>query len=400
MVRPDLVEGGLVMVTSNIETISCLEAGYSERSIQFLNNHFEALIHKQQIQGAIYLLAKEGKVFAQGAFGHLRYDDEKQKLNLDSIRGIASITKLFTATAIFQLVEKGLIHLNQPVATIIKEFDNALYNTISIKHLLSHTSGIIPDSGYYLEPYPVYIGEYRAFYEPEDKSNLTDEQRVDINKSWIKTIVAKRPICKPGEQWNYSSHGYRLLGEIISRVSGVHYNDYITDHIIKPLQLHRTFLSVPTELHDEVCAVNKWDLEFLSREYNEYEPARAGGGIYSIANDLFRFAQMLVNYGELDGVRILSRKSVEKMQLNILGEGLPAFSWGEKNPNKKFGLGAEPMKSIYFDSNVFGHEGSGRCKLMIDPQKKAVMLFFVPSNVDWCPESIIGTENIIGAGWL
>lgn len=388
------------MVTSNIDTFGCQEASYSERSVRFLHEHFQSLIQNQQIQSASYILAKDGKIFAQGAFGHLRFDDDKQLFTLDSIRGIASITKLFTATAIFQLVEKGLINLNQPVATIIKEFDNAMYKTVTIKHLLSHSSGIMPDSGYFLEPYPVYIGEYRLFYEPNDKTNLTEQEIFEVNKSWIKTIVSKRPICKPGEQWNYSSHGYRLLGEIIARVSGVYYNTYITENIIQPLKLTRTFLTVPTELHAEVCAVNEWDLKFLTHPYSEYEAARAGGGIFSTAKDLFRFAQMLVNYGELDGVRVLSRKAVEKMQLNVLGDGLPAFSWGEKNPNKKFGLGAEPMKSIYFSPEVYGHEGSGRCKLMIDPKRKAVMLFFVPSNIDWCPESIIGTENIIGAGWL
>lgn len=383
----------------------CVEAGYSEEAIQRLDEHFAKLIESDKIQCASYLLSRSGSIFADGAMGRLRFDHPEAAMQKDSIRRIASVTKLFTAVAIFQLVEQGKIFLRQSVSDWIEEFKNPMYEQINIMQLLTHTSGLRADPFYYLEPNPVGWGAIMFAYQPETEGPyaISDPDELEKQKrtAWIRAVLAGKPLSKPGEQWNYSSAGYTVLGEIIARVSGMRYEHYIMEQIVKPLGLERTFFEVPEELWDEVCVINEFESSRLSSKLGQYDAPRAGGGLYSTLGDLYRFGQMLLNDGVLDGNRILSRKSVEKMISNCLDKGIDAFSWGGKLKDKTYGLGPLLIgPGEWINENTYGHEGAGRCILLLDAERKAVILFFVPSNTDWCPESMIGTQNIIGAGWL
>lgn len=386
------------------QRVSCEEAGYEEKTVLHLERHFEHLIASDKIQCASYLLSREGKVFAQGAFGKLRYDQPDSMLQLDSIRRIASVTKLFTAVAIFQLVEQGTLFLRQSVADWIEEFKNPMYEKITIMHLLTHTSGIAADPFYYLEPYPIGWGSVLFAYQPETEGPhaVTDEAELEKQRktAWLRALLAGKPLSQPGEAWNYSSAGYTVLGEIIARASGKRYEQYVMDRIVEPLGLKRTFFEVPEHLQSEVCIINEFEAQRLDSKLGSYTAPRAGGGLYSTIGDLYRFGQMFLNGGTWNGVRILSRKSIEKMTGNVLEKGIHAYSWGGNIKDKTYGLGPLLIHSgEWINENTYGHEGAGRCMLLMDHVRNAVILFFVPSNTDWCPESMIGTQNIIGAGW-
>ncbi|MCM3634479.1 beta-lactamase family protein [Paenibacillus camelliae] len=392
-------------LTTEPSRMDCKEAGFSEEVLERLNDHFAQLIKADKIQCVSYVLARHGKVFADGAMGRLRFDRPESIMNKDSIRRIASVTKLFTAVAIFQLIEEGKLFLRQSVADWIEEFKHPLYESINIMHLLTHTSGLRADPFYYLEPYPAGWGSVLFAYQPEtegphaitDSEELAKQQRT----AWIRALLSGKPLSKPGEEWNYSSAGYTVLGEVIARVSGMRYEEYVMERIVKPLGLERTFFVVPEELQDEVCIINEWESSRLSSKLGPNDAPRAGGGLYSTLSDLNRFGQMLLNGGAVDGVRILSRKSVEKMISNCLDKGIDAFSWGGRLKDKAYGLGPLLIApGEWIEEDTYGHEGAGRCILLLDQKRQAVILFFVPSNSDWCPESMIGTQNVIGAGWL
>ncbi|WP_051251530.1 serine hydrolase domain-containing protein [Paenibacillus harenae] len=392
-------------ITGEANRIGWQEAGYDHTVIERLERHFEQLTGQDRIQCASYLMAKDGKVFADGAIGRLRYDEPDAQLRTDSIRRIASVTKLFTAAAVFQLVERGKLFLRQPAAEWIEQFKNPMYERITILHLLTHTSGLQADPGYYLEPYPMSWWNILFAYEPETEGPfaVTDEEEIEKQRksAWIRAVLSGKPLTAPGEQWCYSSAGFSLLGEIIARASGMPFEQYVMEHIVKPLGMNRTFFEVPDELHGEVCVINEHEASRLKPGDWKYAPPRAGGGLYSTLGDLHRFGQMLLNGGTLDGVRILSRKSIEKMTDNALDEGIRAFAWGGDVKSISYGIGATiTAPGEWIPEGTFGHEGAGRCKLLIDPKHQSVIVFFVPSNLDWIPESMIGTQNIIGSGWL
>lgn len=382
----------------------CEDSRYDTEVVLRLEQHFAKLVEDDKIQCASYLLSRNGRFFAEGALGKLHYNGS-DKMQTDSIRRIASVTKLFTAVAIFQLVERGTLFLRQPVGDWIEEFKNPMYEKINLIHLLTHTSGVQADPAYYLEPYPMSWWDIMFAFQPETEGPDAIAEPEELEKqrqtSWIRAVLSGKPLSQPGEQWNYSSAGYSLLGEVIARASGMSYEKYVIDNIAIPLGMKHTFFDVPDELHTEVCVINEHEASRLEYKARQYVPPRAGGGLYSTLADLFRFGQMLLNGGTLDGVRVLSRKSVEKMTSNAFDKGVNSFCWGGKLKDMTYGHGPSLIgEGDWITDGTFGHEGAGRCKLLLDREHNAVMLFFVPSNTDWCPESMIGTQNILGSGWL
>jgi CubicO group peptidase (beta-lactamase class C family) len=358
------------------------EAGYDSRRLKRLDELFLGLTQQKKLQCASYLFSRNGKIFVKKSMGMLNGVTNEGDFMPDSIRRVASITKAFTAVTIMKLLEDGKLYLDQPVHTILEEFDNAMHKSITIFHLLTHTSGIIADPGYFNEPYP------RGWWEGAE------------NQSWIKRVLSGPLLCKPGESWNYSSSSFALLGEIISRVSGVPYEEYVCQVIIEPLGLKQTFFDVPEPLHNEVCIVTEWDDQRLkSNEPRTNLPPRAGGGLYSSMQDLWSFGQMLLNNGELQGQRIIGRKTVEAMTRNYLF-GVPAFQWGKNSASIKYGLGLVVQNGPreILSPGTYSHGGAGRSELIIDPVEQFVAIFFVPTSLDWVPESVDHARNVIWSG--
>jgi CubicO group peptidase (beta-lactamase class C family) len=384
--------------------ITPAEAGYSEQALERLDEHLAALIKNGRLQCASYLFARNGKTFACKSMGALKYTDSESQLLPDSIRKIASTTKWFTLIAILRLIEEGKLYLQQPVKDWIEEFKPAPLDKITVFHLLTHTSGIVADGGYFSEPYPIWWGEYEFEYAEYDEDGLASKTAEEVGaikrKQWMKAILAGPLCCEPGESWNYSSTGFAILGEIIRRVAGVSYEDYIHQIIIKPLGLTRTFFEVPDELLHEVSVVADFEDERLhNREDRTYLPPRAGGGLYSTLSDMNRVGQMLLNGGTLEGKRILSRKSIELMKRDQFPKGIAAYSWGIDYKHYHFGLSSYYSREGDMDyPTSHAHEGAGRCAIMFDDDEQLVLSFFTASAINWVPESVFPVKNIIWSG--
>jgi len=359
-------------------------AGYRSESLQNLDNLLVHLIEEEKLQCSSYMLSRNGKIFANKSMGKLCGFDERGDLQPDSIRGIASITKIYTTIAILQLIEKAYIYLSQPVSSIISEFDTPIHSGITIFHLLTHTSGLCPDSGYYNEPYP------RGWWGNSGDGN------------WIKSGLSGPVLKKPGEEWIYSSFCFMVLGEIVSRISGIPYEEYVQKNIIEPMGLENTFFSVPKSLHSKVCMLSEREEKRLSpsEEPDNNRPPRSAGGIYSTLEDLTKLGQLMLNKGTFNGHCILGRKTIEIMTTNQIGN-IPAFHWGNQFKAYHQGLGWRITSRNTFSSpGTFGHEGAGRSSLYIDPVEQLIAVMIVPSQISWVPESIIGVQGIIWSGLI
>ncbi|MCE5173052.1 beta-lactamase family protein [Paenibacillus profundus] len=345
-----------------------------------LDVHFLSLIENGSIQSASYLIARNGKVAAWKSMGKLDGTADRGDLQPDSIRKLASITKTFTTVALMKLVEDGKLYLDQPVCTIIEELNNPTHQDITLYHLLTHTSGILPVGGYFNEPYP----------NPWWGTNGMED--------WIRKVLQGPLYYRPGEAYNYSSAGFLLLGEIIQRVSGVPFESFVIENIIEPLQLDRTFFDVPESLHGQVCVVDQWDVNLLKPQEDYAKlPPRSDSGLYSTLHDMWKFGQMLLNGGAWNSERILGRRTVELMTRRHLF-GKPAYQWGGKLQDKPHALGfdiaADHMTS-FETQGTFQLEGAGRSALFVDPTEQMVVVFFVPSVSSWVPLSVLGTKQII-----
>lgn len=357
--------------------------GYRSENLCYLDNLLISLISEKKLQCASYMLSKNGKIFASKSMGRLCGFENRGDLMPDSIRRIASITKIFTTIAILQLMEKGFIYMTQPVASIINEFDTPVHNRINIFHLLTHTSGLTPDPGYFKEPYQ------KGWWGNSEDGN------------WIKSGLSGPMLKNPGEEWLYSSFGFMILGEIISRISKMPYEKYVEYNIIEPLGMESTFFNVPEPYHNKVCMLTERENRRLIEKHEETAnvPPSSAGGLYSSLEDLCKLGQLMLNKGTFNGHYVLGRKTVEAMTSNNLPSGIPAYHWGDQFKSYEQGLGWRvTSRNIFSSPGTFGHEGAGRSSLYIDPVEQLVAAVFVPSSAEWVPESIVGVQGIIWSG--
>jgi CubicO group peptidase (beta-lactamase class C family) len=361
--------------------VSPQEARYDEGRLALLEEYFARAIQSGRLQGAAFLMARRGKVFAHRALGRLNPAKDSPPLRPDSILDVASLTKPFTAAAVMKLVEDGVLWLEQPVKTLIPELDNPIHGGIHLWHLLTHTSGLPPDAGYLCEP---YSHPWFDFWKK--------------GEDWLrKGVLVGAPVGRPGESWNYCSKGFVLLAEVVARASGMHFGDYLHQKVFQPLGLDRTFYGVPESLGGEVAWAVEWQRE-KSLNIRKRESPDGGGGVSSTLHDLFKFAQCFLNGGEYGGRRILSRKTVEEMTRNQLS-GVPAFHWGKHLRDFRHGLGW----GFFSDGSIAGpatycHEGWGWSTLYVDPVEQFVYAHFIPDGRDFDPDVQVKPRTIAFSG--
>ncbi len=352
------------------------EAGYEALYLDRFNAFLIRLIEKDIIQGGSYHLIRHGKLFANNAIGSLDYRTPGKNLLPDSIMRIASITKDFTAVAIFQLAEQGYLDITDTVAEHIEEFRTPLHNKITIYNLLTHTSGLLPDWGAFETPYENdWVHHIDAF-----------------EGNWIKAMLTRPFHCPPNTEWVYSSSCFNILGEIIKRISGKEAEDYIMENIVNPLGMTDTYFEVPKEKFDCMIVNTEWSVPIEKKDKKEpdwlkdvkhknFHLPKTGGGIYSTLADINTFNQMLHNGGKWNNVRIISRKSIENMtHPHLNGQNMYNHCWGA-NELHDCGLGFEVMNYKPFHQmtiGTYGHEGAGVSWSYVDPKEDFIASVFLP----------------------
>ncbi len=360
------------------------DAGYDPRAVERLDELTLELIDKGTIQAACYLLARRGKIIAHKSAGKLTRAQDSPDYLPDSLRPVASLTKAFTAVGIWQLLERGKIYLHQQVREILKEFDTTMHEQIDIYQLLTHTSGMRTYPGAFLEP---YVTEF------DDKMD---------KDTWIKRTLAGPLQFKPGTTWNYCNFGFQFLAEIIARVSGLDYDVYMEENIIRPLKLKDTHFFVPESKKKRVCLASDWNEWFLNRTRDQVpSPSFLGaGGMYSTVPDMHRFGQMLLNGGELDGARIVGRKTVEAGTKAHIRD-LISYNWHghifSDSHLVRYGLGLEVDKHRFLTDGTYDHEGAGGVLLYMDPQEEFVFAG-IYSSEDWHGESWVSPLAVAWGG--
>ncbi|MBS5932975.1 MAG: beta-lactamase family protein [Clostridiales bacterium] len=377
------------VIKGNVDC-SPTDALYQEERLEVVNQCFEKLIQEQKLLSGSYCLARDNKVFANNALGKLTYiEGDERAFQPDSIYGIYSVTKMFTAVAILQLVENGRIRLDQPVGEIIHEFHTPPFQQIQVIHLLTHTSGLYCDDGV-----------------KEDKHHEGVEE-IMCSDNWLHTLLSKGVSSAPGKEWTYCSLGYNVLGEIITRISGVFCHDYITENILKPCEMHDTHWEYSSEYKERYNMRFEWTKEWIDSadSRNQQKPEklipRTWNGLLSTSDDLMKFGSMLLNNGKYKGRHVLGRKAVESYRRLHTSSEVLTYCWGANGVYKSFGAGCD----IFSESDVsqlitpgtFSHEGWGTCCLAIDYKERFVVVWSSQfKGYEWYPEPL---RNIASAIW-
>ena len=381
------------------------DVGFSSERLKRVTSAFQTDVDKGTIPGAVVLIARNGKVAYLEAIG---FQDREKKvpMSTDAIFQIASMTKPFTSVAIMMLVEEGKILLSDPASVYLPEFktlqvgvekiDVATGNAelslepaqrqMTIQDLLRHTSGLTYS----------FLGKSLV------KEAYSEAKVFDPNQTLAEfvTKLSKLPLAhQPGTTWDYSM-STDVLGRIVEVVSGIPFDQFIADRIVKPLRLSDTGFFVAEEKAGRVArpqvdpATGKPPpIAEVTKRPNWMS---GGGGMVSTASDYVRFSQMLLNGGELDGARLLSPHTVALMtsdqtppDIAYSREALQIFEPLGIAPTPRdgqgFGLGfmvrtRTGQNMVPGSPGVFYWQGAWGTAFWVDPKEKliAVLLVQVP----------------------
>jgi CubicO group peptidase (beta-lactamase class C family) len=326
--------------------------------------------------------------------GETRFEDyvglqdleSAKPITADTIYRIYSMSKVVTCVAALMLYERGLFLLNDPLEEYLPEFkDPKVYRmtekgekyitsatrSIRIKDLFTMTSGL------------TYEGDGNETEREVKKVMQLLRRDNTFNVRKLSEALAKIPLAfDPGTEWRYGlSHD--VLGALIEVLSGKTFGEFLSEEIFQPLSMNDTFFKIPDEKKHRLCSLyvrnEEGSLLKNTRLDEQYQPGTlfesGGAGLLSTLSDYSTFAHMLANGGELDGVRILGRKTVELMSTNHLtSDQLSFYNW-DYLAGYGYGLGVRTMKSQPAggsNSSIgeFGWSGLAGTWVLIDPKEK------------------------------
>lgn len=370
-----------------------------------LTRALQAEVDNGHVAGAVALVLRRGRVLALDTVGWADRDT-RTPMRSNTIFRIASMSKAITSVATMMLVEEGKLLLGDPVAKFLPEFENQrvvvaagggrdslvpAQRRITVHDLLTHRSGI---AYVFIDGTP-NVGYYR-------RAGIADG--IGGGDGTIAEMVAKiaaQPLAfQPGTKMQYGLNS-DVLGRLIEVVSGVPFDRFLTERIFRPLKMHDTYFYVPDDKVARIAVPYTIDSTGRLRVMDSVQEVghvvfrgrgsrgsrtyfSGGAGLYATASDYARFLQMLLNGGELDGVRLLSPKTVELMTASATGDLSPP----PLGPGRGFGLGfgvvtdvglSERYGSIgrYWWGGIYGSE------YWVDPHEQLVAVLMIQRYPTW-----------------
>jgi uncharacterized protein YbbC (DUF1343 family)/CubicO group peptidase (beta-lactamase class C family) len=306
-------------------------------------------IGRGRMPGAVVLVGHRGKIVYFKAFGHKQLKPAKVAMTRDTVFDMASITKpVATATSILKLVEQGKIQLRDPVAKYIPEFAANGKQTISIYQLLTHQGGLIPDN------------PLKDYNDGPEKAM----QRID----------ALKLIAEPGTRFSYTDVGFIVLARLVKQVSGLDVHRFSQKHFFKPLGMTETGYLPEKSLRDRAATTQQRDNKWMKGEVHDPRAFRLGGiaghaGLFSTAEDLAVYAQMMLNGGIYHKVRVFDESTVTLMtKAYAVPRGLRGLGWDSRS-------GFSSNRGDFFSPRAFGHGGFTGTTLWIDPELDLFVIF-------------------------
>jgi CubicO group peptidase (beta-lactamase class C family) len=296
--------------------------------------------------GAAVIVGRNGKAVLQRGFGHVAWDKSSPDVSPSStIYDLASLTKVVgTTTAIMVLFDQGRIDLEAPVSRYLPEFTGGEKNLVTIRQLLTHRSGL-----------PAGRDIYKLTKDPAEARKL---------------VLATPLIAHPGQQYEYSDLGADVLGMVVERISAQPLDEFLADYVFHPLGMYDTGFRPADSLDARIAPTGSSATGREQRGQVNDENAYALGGVaghaglFSTATDLSVFAQMMLNGGVYNGVRIVADSTVQLFTTRAVGHR--ALGWD--TPTGSFGSGD------YLSEHSFGHTGFTGTSIWIDPDRNMFVI--------------------------
>jgi serine-type D-Ala-D-Ala carboxypeptidase len=325
------------------------EVGMHAGRLQEIDRIVQEGLDRDRMRGCVVLVGHQGRIVHRKAYGRRAVQPEPEPMTLNTVFDMASLTKpVATATSVMLLVERGQVDLDATASRYLPDFTGDHKDQITVRHLLTHQSGLIADNSLhdYLEGPEV---------------------------AW-KKITNLGLIHPPGERFIYSDVGFIVLGELVQRVSGRSLNEFAQQEIFEPLGMSETGFCPPAERHARCAPTEKQGDEWLRGTVHDPRSRELGGvaghaGLFSTADDLAVYAQMMINGGEFEGTRILKLETIELMNTpHETTGGLRSLGWDKRS------VYSSNRGDLMTDS-AFGHGGFTGTAMWIDPEQQLFVIF-------------------------
>jgi CubicO group peptidase (beta-lactamase class C family) len=325
------------------------EVGLDAENLHGIDSAVNEFIEKGQLPGAVVVVVRRGKIAFRKAYGLRAKLPDEERMTVDTVFDLASLTKpIATATSMVILMENEKVKLTDPVKDYWPEFGRDGKEAITVEQLLLHTSGLIADNP---------LEDYR-----------------DGKKKALECICRLRPLTEPGKQFRYSDVNFIILGELVERLGGEALDTFTRKHIFEPLGLRETGFRPKKEIAQRAAPTEKREERWLRGEVHDPRAHLLGdvaghAGLFSTADDLAVYTQMLLNGGIYEGRRILKPETVRRMTApRRVSTGQRALGWDVRTAfSSNRGEG--------FSDNSFGHTGFTGTSIWIDPDQQTAVIF-------------------------
>jgi beta-glucosidase-like glycosyl hydrolase/CubicO group peptidase (beta-lactamase class C family) len=327
------------------------DAGFRPGGMDEVDRVLEQFVEEGAFPGGVLAVGYRGTLVRLYPFGRFSYDEDAPTVEATTIYDLASLTKVVaTTTMAMILVDEGRLDLDKKVQDFLPLFAGSGKEAVTVRHLLTHTSGI-----------DWWAPLYEEIQGPE---------------KYLQRIQAMELVYEPGTEYKYSDLGIILLGEILSRVAGRPLDEFVRERVFEPLSMTDTLYRpgedrlpriAPTEL-------DAWRGRVVHGEVHDENAFALGGiaphaGLFSTAGDLARFVQMLLNGGVLEHHRIVSRGTVELFTRRTGGvlDSTRALGWDTKSPEHS-------TAGSFFSPDSFGHTGFTGTSIWVDPERELFVI--------------------------
>ncbi len=352
------------------------DVGLSADRLETALADYRKAVDADEVRGAVLLVACRGTIVLHEALGW-RNVARRQPMRTDTLIRMASNTKAVVATGVLQLAEAGRLSLDEAIGDHLPAFANAKCRKLTIRGLLSHTSGLRIKT-LFLAP----LRARSAQYPLAPNLRLEVDRYADIG-----------PAVSPGTSYSYNNPGFNTLGALLETRSGQSLEDYLAANVYRPLGMHDTSHRPPRDQLKRMAVVYErvkpgadgtgqpgkpgdkgpgWRIRFDQSGRMKVPFVRGSGGLVSTTADFARFCQMFLNRGRLGTARVLSAESVREA---TRPQTEHVYTSEELRTRDRFyGLGWSVRRS-----GVFGHGGSEGTYAFVDPRHELIVLVFTQS---------------------
>ncbi|MGH9379542.1 MAG: glycoside hydrolase family 3 N-terminal domain-containing protein [Thermoanaerobaculia bacterium] len=325
-------------------------AGFRADAMRGVDAVVQGFVDREAFPGAVLAVGRRGQLVHLQPLGKLSYAADAPAATARTIYDLASLTKVVaTTTMAMILVDEGRLDLDKPVRDFLPRFSGEGKEKVTVRHLLTHSSG---------------TDWWAPLYE-----------ELEGKAAFLERIQAMPLVYEPGTKSVYSDLGIILLWEILERVAGEELESFVRRRVFEPLGMHDTMYRPPAELRDRIAPTERdpWRGRLVHGEVHDENAYALGGvaphaGLFGTAGDLARFAQMILNGGVFEHHRIVSRQTVE-MFTRPAGapDSTRALGWDTKSPE---GSSAGDL----FSPRSFGHTGFTGTSMWIDPDRELFVI--------------------------